>query len=239
MIEITTIASGSKGNCYKISDSTTTLLIEAGIRFPLIREGFSFKLSQVAGCLISHEHGDHSKAVKNVMKAGIDCYMSLGTARALKLSGHRLKIVRSKELFTVGTFKVLPFNAQHDCAEPYGYLLQSKNGEKLVFITDSFYCRYRFPGVNYYMVECNYSKDLLEKNIKSGIVPEAIRNRIVKSHFELENVKEFFRVNDMSKVKQIHLIHISQNNGDPELFKSEIQKLCGKPVYIGDPTCMN
>ncbi len=231
MIYIKTIASGSTGNCYRISDGETIIMIEAGIRFHQIREAFDFKLSEVSGCLCSHEHKDHSKAIKDVMKAGIDCYMSPGTARALKLSGHRLKMVKSKELFTVGTFKILPFNAQHDCAEPYGYLLQSKNGEKLVFITDSFYCRYRFPGVNYYMVECNYSKGLLEKNIKSGIVPEAIRNRIVKSHFELENVKEFFRVNDMSKVKQIHLIHISDNNGDKEFFKSEIQKLTGKETY--------
>ena len=231
MIYIKTIASGSTGNCYRISDGETIIMIEAGIRFHQIREAFDFKLSEVSGCLCSHEHKDHSKAIKDVMKAGIDCYMSPGTARALKLSGHRLKIVRSKELFTVGTFKILPFNAQHDCAEPYGYLLQSKNGGKLVFITDSFYCKYRFKNVNIFAIECNYSKEILEENIKSGIVPEAIRNRIVKSHFELENVKEFFRVNDMSKVKQIHLIHISDNNGDKEFFKSEIQKLTGKETY--------
>lgn len=232
MIDIKTIASGSTGNCYRISDGETIIMIEAGIRFSEIREAFDFKLSQVSGCLCSHEHGDHSKAIKDVMKAGIDCYMSLGTAKALKLSGHRLKTVRSKKLFTVGTFKIMPFNTQHDCAEPYGYLLQSKNGKKLIFITDSFYCRYCFSGVNYYMVECNYSKEILEENIKSGIVPEAIRNRIVKSHFELENVKEFFRANDLSKCDEIHLIHMSGNNADPEFFKIEIQKLTGRPVYI-------
>lgn len=56
MIDITVIASGSTGNCYKVSDGKSVLLIECGIRFRKIRESFDFRLTQVAGCLISHEH---------------------------------------------------------------------------------------------------------------------------------------------------------------------------------------
>lgn len=232
MIKVTTIASGSSGNCYKISDSTTTIMIEAGIRFQAIREAFSFQLSRVAGCLLSHCHGDHSKAIKDLMKVGKNCYMSQGTADALNLSGHRLKVVKSKEVFTVGTFKILPFDTQHDAADPLGFLLQSKGGEKLLFATDTYYLKYNFTGVNYYMIECNYSKVILEENIKSGAVPAAIRNRILKSHFELENVKKFLQSNDLSKAEQIHLIHISGNNGDKEMFKKEIQKITGKQVFV-------
>jgi len=232
MITIKTIASGSTGNCYRISDGITDIMIECGIRFREIQEAFDFELSCASGCLVTHEHQDHCKAVKQIIKAGINCFMSGGTAEALSLSGHRIKVQKPLEIFTVGTFKILPFPTQHDCAEPFGYLLQSKAGEKLLFITDSFYCKYKFQGINYYMVECNYSTKIIEENIKSGLVPEAIRNRIVKSHFELENVKEFFRANDTSKVNEIHLIHMSGNNSDIELFKSEIQAVTGKPVYI-------
>lgn len=176
--------------------------------------------------------GDHSKSVKDIMKTGINAYMSEGTAKALSLSGHRLKVVKPLELFTVGTFKILPFLSQHDCAEPFGFLLKSGE-DKILFLTDSYFCKYKFLGLTHIMIECNYQKKILEENIKSGSVPEAIRNRIVKSHFELENVKEFFRANDISKVKQIYLIHISGTNGDRRFFKEEIQKLTGKEVYIG------
>jgi len=72
----------------------------------------------------------------------------------------------------------------------------------------------------------------LEENIKSGVTPKEVRNRIIRSHFSLENVIEFFRSNDLTSVKQIHLIHISGNNGNPEQFKAEIQKITGKEVYV-------
>jgi len=230
MIDIKTIASGSTGNCYSISDSETTILIECGIQFKRIREAFSFKLSGVAGCLISHSHKDHCKVVEHISKAGIDCYLSAQTIKEINISGHRIHVFESKKIFTIGTFKILPFPLQHD-VENHGFLLQSKNGEKLCYITDTFYCKYKFSGVNYYMIECNYYAPQLERNIKAEVVPEAIKNRIVKSHFELENVKEFFRSNDLNCVKQIHLIHISETNGDKESFKQEIQALTGKEVY--------
>jgi len=56
MIQIKALASGSKGNCYKISDGRTSLLIEAGIPINQIKRGCGFKLSEIEACLISHEH---------------------------------------------------------------------------------------------------------------------------------------------------------------------------------------
>lgn len=56
MLKINTFASGSSGNLYSVSDSKTVIMIEAGISFQKIREAFSFKLSNVSGVLVSHEH---------------------------------------------------------------------------------------------------------------------------------------------------------------------------------------
>lgn len=56
MLEIKQIASGSTGNCYRISDGKTNLLIEAGITIRKIKEALMFRLSEIEGCLISHEH---------------------------------------------------------------------------------------------------------------------------------------------------------------------------------------
>jgi len=82
------------------------------------------------------------------------------------------------------------------------------------------------------MVECNYSASILDANIALGKVPQVMKKRLTRSHFSLENVKEFFKANDLSKVEEIHLLHLSDSNSDEALFKEEIMKLTGKPVYI-------
>lgn len=233
MIEIKVLASGSTGNCYWISDGRTPLLLEAGLPLQKIREGTGFQVSNLAGCLISHEHGDHSRGIPELVKAGVNCFMSQGTAEALGMQSHRIKILEAKKNCHIGTWQVMPFKVQHDAAEPFGYLLRStKTKEKLVYITDSSYSRYTFNGLSYIMVECNYSMEILNENIQAGRVPAAQKKRILQSHFNLENVKDFLQANDLSQVKEIWLLHLSDRNSDAELFKREIMELTGKPVYV-------
>lgn len=232
MIKITTLASGSSGNAYHIDDGHTQLLIECGINFKDIRIALNFNTSKLAGCLISHEHKDHSKGLKDVLKAGIDVYTSQGTIDAEGIEHHRLKPIRAKESFSIGTWKMLPFDVEHDVNEPLGFLLMNQEGEKLLFATDTYYVRYRFKGLTHIMIECNYSMNLLDENIKNGIVPKVMRKRLVRSHFSLENVMEFLKANDLSKVQEIHLMHLSNNNSNEKMFKKKVQQLTGRPVYI-------
>ncbi|WP_164670936.1 MBL fold metallo-hydrolase [Virgibacillus doumboii] len=232
MIKIKTLASSSKGNAYAVSDGHTQVLLECGIAFKDIRKALNFKTSNLKGCLVSHEHGDHTKGLKDVLRAGINTYMSKGTKEALNTEHHRLKPVEAQKQFTIGTWDILPFDVQHDVAEPMGFLLKNKQGEKLLFATDTFYIRYKFKGLTHLLLECNYSKDILDQNILEGRVPQLMRKRLIRSHFSLENVKEFLRVNDLSKVQEIHLLHLSDSNSDEERFKREIQELTGKVVYI-------
>jgi phosphoribosyl 1,2-cyclic phosphodiesterase len=82
------------------------------------------------------------------------------------------------------------------------------------------------------MIECNYSKDILDSNVASGKVNQDLRNRIVKSHMELQTVKDMLRANDLSKTEAIYLMHLSDTNADEERFKREIQALTGKIVYV-------
>ncbi|EDO0821657.1 MBL fold metallo-hydrolase, partial [Listeria monocytogenes] len=56
--------------------------------------------------------------------------------------------------------------------------------------------------------------------------------RVLQSHFSLENVKDFLKANDLSQLREIHLLHISEKNGDKERFKKEIQAMTGVPVYV-------
>lgn len=232
MIDIQVLASSSRGNCYRITDGSTPLLLEAGIQFKDIQRGLNFRVSDIVGVLISHEHKDHSKAIADVMKAGIDCYMSLGTAEALNISGHRVKTITPLQQFHIGTWTILPFETQHDAKEPVGFLLVNQAGEKLLFATDTYYVRYKFVGLTHIMVECNYSLDILRANVEDSLVDEAQKNRLLQSHFSLANVKEFLRSNDLSQVREIHLLHLSDGNSDADRFKREIQELTGKPVYV-------
>ncbi|CAM3709721.1 MBL fold metallo-hydrolase [Cohnella lubricantis] len=232
MITIKSFGSSSAGNCYWISDGRSELLLEAGLRFADIRKALDFRVSRLAGCLISHEHGDHSKSAKDLMKAGVTVYASQGTFDSLKISGHRARPVRSKEQFTVGSWTVMPFDVEHDVDEPIGFLMTNHDGDKLAFLTDTYYCRYTFSGITHLMVECNYSLRILDENIAAGRVHPAMRPRLLRSHFSLENVKDFLRANDLSQLQEIYLLHLSDSNSDEALFKREIQSITGKPVYV-------
>lgn len=233
-MDIQVLASGSSGNCYYLSDGASPILIECGIPWKEIQRGTNFRTSELVGALVSHGHKDHSHAAANVMAAGIDCYMSQGTAEALGLSGHRLHTVKPLQQFKVGAWTVLPFEIQHDSADPLGFLLMSQAGEKLLYATDTYYLKYRFQGLHYLLLECNYALDILQKNVAAGLVPAAVKNRVLRSHFSLEHVKGFLQANDLSQVREIWLLHLSDGNSDAARFKREIQGLTGKPTYIAE-----
>jgi phosphoribosyl 1,2-cyclic phosphodiesterase len=232
MIEITALASSSKGNCYRVTDGNTPLLLECGINYRDIQKALHFQMSSIAGCLVTHEHNDHVKAIKDLLKAGIDVYASKGTFETLNLTHHRTKSVKAREQFQIGTWTILPFEVEHDVSEPIGFLLANQQGEKLLFATDTYFIRYKFKGLTHIMVECNYSKDILNQNVADGFIDKGRKKRLMRSHFSLDNVKEFLKVNDLSKVQEIWLLHLSDTNSNSDLFKREVQELTGKMVLI-------
>ena len=209
MIEITTLATGSTGNCYHITDGRSSLLLECGIKFKSIQKALNFKTSNIAGVLVSHEHKDHCKAVQDVAGRGLDIYMSQGTADTIGIQHHRIRPVKCKETFKVGTWTVLPFDVQHDAAEPFGFLIANQDGDKLLFATDTYYIKYKFSGLTHLMIECNYSQVILGENVESGRIPEILMERVMQSHFSLENLLVFLKANDLSRVQEIHLLHLS------------------------------
>lgn len=230
-MDIKVLASSSRANAYRISDGKTALLLEAGLSYKELQRALEFKTTELTAVLITHEHKDHSRAVADLAKAGIDCYMSAGTKEALGLSGHRIHELWPKVQTQIGTWTVLPFETQHDAAEPLGYLLASGQ-EKLLFTTDTYYIRYKFNELTHIMVECNYAADILQENVEAERIPAALKQRLLQSHFSLANVKEFLRANNLSKVEEIHLLHLSDGNSDEARFKREIQELTGRVVMV-------
>lgn len=228
-MEIKVIASSSKGNCYLIDDGSTQLMLEAGISYSKLIKKVNF--SKVSGVLITHEHLDHSKSVKDLLKSGIKCFSAKETFDALNIEKNYLvNYLTPYKILTIKTFKIMPFETQHDAANPLGFLIKStKTNEVLLFATDTYYIKNKFMNLNYIMIECNYAKDILERN---SSISYTQKSRLYKSHFELENVKNFLKSQDLSKVKEIYLMHLSNGNSDEERFKREIQALTGLPVYV-------
>ena len=103
---------------------------------------------------------------------------------------------------------------------------------KMLYLTDCFYSPFRFKNLTLIAVECNYSLDILKRNVDAGAVPKELKSRILKSHFSLENVKKFLLANDLSKVQEIWLLHLSGGNSDAERFKREVQELTGRMVFV-------
>lgn len=225
MINIKPIASGSKGNCYHLSDGKTSILIECGIPIKQIKKALNFDLNSVSGCLASHVHKDHSQSVKEIMKSGIGCYMGGAATGALDLGGaHRLNIMESKKCFEIGTFKILPFDLVHD-VECFGFLIQSGD-EKILYISDTGYCKYKFSGLTHIMIECNHISELLKRNN-----PESWK-RVMRNHMSMDQVLGFLKANDLSRLREVWLMHLSDGNSDEELMKREVQKMAGVPVYV-------
>lgn len=219
-----TIASGSSGNCYLLETDTGSLLIEAGIPIKKIKRALGFDFSNIQGCLITHEHGDHSKAINDIAKLGIDVYASEGTLKALNCTGHRFIPMKAKKAKTIGEFEVLAFDTEHDSVEPIGFLIRHEN-KKMLFATDTYYLRYKFNGLTHIAIECNYVRSVMEEGLESGTIDIKRVARTMKSHMSLENLIEFLKANDLSKVQEIHLLHLSDDNSSIPIIKDEIKKI--------------
>lgn len=199
-MKLKTIASGSKGNCYLLETDTGSLLIEAGIPIKQIKRALNYNFSNIIGCLISHEHMDHAKSIKDIAKLGIDVYASRGTFEALNCVGHRFIPMVPKQTKVIGEFEVLPFQTEHDAIEPLGFLIRYRD-KKLLFATDTCYLRYKFLGLTHLAIECNYVRSIMEDMLNQGLIDIKRVTRTMKSHMSLEHLVEFLKVNDLSKVQ--------------------------------------
>lgn len=222
------LASSSSGNAYIVEDAQTRLLLECGLTRKKLQQLMGFNISDVAGALVSHEHKDHSRCAPDLVKAGIPVFMSEGTANALELEG--VTYIRHGEQFTIGSIDIVPFNTFHDAAEPLGFVLKSRiDGDVLVFATDTVNLAYQFPGVTMLAIEANYDKDILARAEK---LPEKVRHRITNSHMEIQTLCRYLRELDMSKVREIYLLHLSDAMSDERWFISRVRSCvpCGVPV---------
>lgn len=232
MLEFRAHASSSAGNFYTVSDGETTLAIECGLPFKQIQRALRFKVTGLAGCLISHGHQDHARSARELMRAGIDCWLSDEAADHLGLTGHRLQKIQPSFTNQIGTLRVTPFDVQHDAPGPLGFVVTSVLGGSLLYVTDTPFVRYRFTGLTHVAVEANYSLEILRERLEAGSIDPAQFQRVVRNHLSIERAIELLKANDLSQVVEIHLLHLSDSNSNEDDFKRRVQRLSGKPVYV-------
>lgn len=242
-MEFRSIASSSAGCCYVLAaPGLPSLLIDCGVRYPLIQQALEFKVSQLAGCLISHSHQDHSRSVLGLLKSGVPCFASYATWRSLSLKGyfgcsqdhrdihHRAITIESGQQYEIGPWQVLPFDAVHD--EPVLGFLVGAEGERLLYLTDTAYSPVRFEGVTILAVEANWSEKMLRQNVGIGTISPQRFERTAENHMSLERVVRMLKANDLTTVREIHLLHLSDDNSDEAEFKDRVARATGKPVFI-------
>ena len=96
MVSIQVIGSSSKGNCYLLNDGSSRLMLECGLPWRKIKEAIKFDLANIFSVLVTHEHGDHAKAVKDAAKAASYLEMRDGNSKAAVELYRLEKRLRSK-----------------------------------------------------------------------------------------------------------------------------------------------
>ncbi len=226
-MEILTIGTGSKGNCYVING---TLVIEAGV--PIKEVAKEVNINNIKGVLVSHSHKDHCKYISSYSEKAIDCYMAEETAKEVDVHPHRLNIIQENKSFRIGRYSIIAFELKHD-VKNFGYLIyDTTTKEKLLFCTDTAYIPYNFKGINYFLIETNYSEKIIKENLEKGVLTKYLSERIVRSHMSLENAIDFVNSQEKIMMQAAILIHLSNSNSDVDYFKKEFEKKTGLMTFI-------
>lgn len=219
------LASSSKGNAYIVSDGQTHILLECGLTYKKLLQDIGFEVALFDGCLITHEHKDHSGCVKRLLGDCMPIYMTRGTAEALELPDSLMELaveIRAGEQFTVGSIDILPFETFHDAAEPVGFCMQSRvDGDILVYAIDTVNLPYAFPGVGVLAVEANFEQAVLDRCQR---MPEKTRHRVANTHMEIDVLCGILRRMDLSRCREIHLLHLSDATSHEGHFINKVAR---------------
>jgi phosphoribosyl 1,2-cyclic phosphodiesterase len=227
-MKLTVINSGSAGNCYLIDDGSEALLIECGVSYSEIQKAVDFDISRIVGCLVTHEHGDHCKAAKQLEKAGCPVWTAAETAAKIGLKYNFF--LTAGQVSRVGNFQVLAFDVIHDAVKPFGFLIRHPDFGTLLFATDLGYSPYRFDGLNHILIECNYNDEILQEKIRNGAISRKQLGHVIGGHLSLNTCLELLKANDLKGVRNIMLLHLSDSNSNEKDIIKTIQNDIGRPV---------
>ena len=223
---LSSLNSGSNGNCYYVGDDHDAVLIDAGIscretEYRMARLGLS--LARVRAILISHEHTDHTRGVEVLSrKHRIPVYITAATHlnSRLRLDPHLMRPFYAGEELHFGSLTVKAFPKQHDAADPHSFTVTGNGITVGVFTDIGSVCEeliHHFGQCHAAFLEANYDETMLEE----GRYPYFLKRRIRGGKGHLSNVQalELFNSYRAPLLELLVLSHLSAQNNHPQIVK--------------------
>jgi phosphoribosyl 1,2-cyclic phosphodiesterase len=235
-MKLKVINSNSQGNCYILSNSTETLILEAGVTIERIKQAINHNFTNVLGCLVTHCHNDHSEAMQGLLKLTVPVFSSIKTFETKGISLTPItNCIEFNKTYKIGGFTIIPFEVEHDAPDTMGFIIEHVDMGKILFLTDTYYCKHDFSkfAFDHIIIECNYATDIIESKYTGD--KTYLKNRIFSAHLSLENCKNLLKHLDLSNCKNIVLIHLSDSNSDEKRFVKEVIETTGVPTYAAVP----
>jgi phosphoribosyl 1,2-cyclic phosphodiesterase len=235
---ITSLNSGSNGNCYYIGNEHEAVLIDAGISCReterrMLRLGLSMK--KVKAIFVSHEHSDHISGIPVLVKKHqLPVYITRPTMLSgrLSLEEHLVKSFAPFETIGIGELLVTAFPKLHDASNPHSFVISCRDIKVGVFTDIGVACEqviHHFSQCHAAFLEANYDDEMLE----NGNYPFHLKRRIRGGYGHLSNKQalELFNTHRSPDLSHLLLSHLSKNNNDPQLV-NELFTSCANGTAI-------
>ena len=223
---ITSLNSGSNGNCYYVGNTEEAVLIDAGISCRETEKRMQIlglNMHSVKAIFISHEHSDHIKGLQVLAeKYRLPIYI---TDITLRHSGIRFTQSRSVHFLpyqsiNIGNLSITAFPKHHDAGDPHSFIIESQGVKVGVFTDIGAPCSHvikAFKKCHAAFLESNYDEILLE----NGRYPYYLKNRIRggKGHLSNNQALEIFVKHRPPFMSHLLLSHLSKDNNCPDMVK--------------------
>jgi len=231
---ITSLNSGSNGNCYYIGNEKEAVLVDVGISCREIErrmKRLNLSLQKLKAVFISHEHTDHIRGLPSLVKKyPVPVYITTPTLRFGRLYFERdiARNFTAHETIGVGDLKITAFPKLHDASDPYSFTI-SYNGVKVGVFTDiGLPCKnviHHFRQCHAAFLEANYDDEMLDK----GNYPYHLKRRIrsEQGHLSNQQALELFKKHRPAFMTHLLLSHLSQNNNCPKLVEDLFNRHAG------------
>lgn len=236
---ITSLNSGSNGNCYYVGNDDEAVLIDAGISCRetekrMNRLGLSFE--KVKAIFITHEHKDHISGIPTIAKKyQLPIYITQPTQRLgrIKLDKDQALRFRAGQIVRIGKLSVKAFSKMHDAGDPHSFIVENGSVRVGIFTDIGIACREvidHFRQCHAAFLESNYDEEMLQ----NGDYPFYLKKRISDGRGHLSNAQalELFLKHRPAFMSHLILSHLSRNNNDPELVSRLFNSHAGSTQII-------
>ncbi|HEY6163095.1 MAG TPA: MBL fold metallo-hydrolase [Bacteroidia bacterium] len=224
---ISSINSGSNGNCYYVGNNQDAVLVDAGISCRETEKRMKrlgLNIQKVKAIFISHEHSDHIKGVEVLSKKfQLPVFISERTLRnsGLKIARERIHSFSHGETIEAGSLRISAFSKWHDAADPFSFTVSHDGTCVGVFTDIGAPCENvvkHFSKCHAAFLEANYDEQMLTE----GRYPAHLKKRIKSDKGHLSNAQALRLFLDHRSEALSHLLlsHLSKENNRPELVHS-------------------